>query len=42
VCVCVCVCVLEYYNENIKHGLQSTYKEKQNGVIKKYQKIFSD
>jgi hypothetical protein len=35
--MCVCVCVLEYYNENLKHALQSTYKEKQNGVIKKYQ-----
>jgi len=40
VCVCVCVCFLEYYNENIKHALQSTYTEKQNGDIKKYQFFF--
>ncbi len=38
--MCVCACFLEDCNENIKHALQSTYKENQDGVIRKYQKIF--
>ncbi len=37
VCACVCSWILQW---KYKHALQSTYKEKQNGVIRKYQKIF--
>ncbi len=38
-CVCVCVCVFLNITMNIKHALQSTYKEKQNGLIKIYFEI---